>query len=106
MRDQLDNRSVQLVLVALGRGAAFEIADIRALVGDQQGALELAAIACVDAEVRRQLHRAPHARRDVGKGAVAEHGGIERCVEIVVLRHDRAEIFAHQFGMLAHRLAE
>src|SRR5439155_8963340 len=32
MRDQLDNRGMQLVLVALRRGAAFEIADIGALV--------------------------------------------------------------------------
>src|SRR5205823_45593 len=39
VRDQLDHRGVQLVLVALRRGAAFEIADIGALVGDQQGAL-------------------------------------------------------------------
>src|SRR3954447_3370249 len=45
VRDQFDDRRVQLVLVALRRSAAFEIADIRALVGDQQGALELAAVA-------------------------------------------------------------
>ena len=87
VRDQLDHRGVQLVLVALRRGAAFEIADIGALVGDQQGALELAAVARVDAEIGRQLHRAAHARRDVGERAVAEHGRIQRREEIVVLRH-------------------
>ncbi len=41
-RDQLDHRGVKLVLVALGRGAAFEIADVSAFVGDDQRALELA----------------------------------------------------------------
>ena len=106
VRDQLDDRRVQLVLVALRRGAAFEIADIGALVGDQQCALELAAVARIDAEIGRELHRAAHAGRDVGERAVAEHGRIERREEIVVLRHHRAEIAADQLGVLAHRLAE
>ena len=44
-RDQLDHGGVQLVLVALRRGAAFEIADIGAFVGDDQRALELAGLA-------------------------------------------------------------
>ena len=105
-RDQLDHGGVELVLVALRRGAAFEIADIGALVGDQQRALELAGLGGVDAEIGRELHRAAHARRHIGEGAVAEDGRIERGEEIVALRHDRAEIFAHEIGMLAHRLAE
>ena len=42
VRDQLDDRGMELVFVALRRGAAFEIADIGALVGDEQRALELA----------------------------------------------------------------
>src|SRR3546814_6252081 len=43
------------------RGAAFEIADIRALVGDDQRAFELAGILGVDAEIGGKLHRATHA---------------------------------------------
>src|SRR6267142_5734965 len=46
-RDQFDDGSVQLVFVALRRGAAFEIADVGALVGDDQRALELAGVALV-----------------------------------------------------------
>ena len=42
-RDQLDDRRVQLVLVAHRRGAALEIAHVRAFIGDDQRALELAA---------------------------------------------------------------
>jgi hypothetical protein len=41
-RHQLDHRGVQLVLVAHRRGAAFEVAHVAALVGDDEGALELA----------------------------------------------------------------
>ena len=44
-RDQLDHRGVELVLVARGRRAAFEVAHIGALVGDDQRALELAGVA-------------------------------------------------------------
>ena len=35
MRDQLDDRGMELVLVPLRRGAALEIADIGAGLGDQ-----------------------------------------------------------------------
>src|SRR5207253_3038886 len=71
--DQLDDGGVQLVLVALRRGAAFEIADIAAGIGDQQSALELPAFGGVDPEIGAQLNRTAHALRDVGEGAVAEY---------------------------------
>src|SRR6185369_14251136 len=54
-RHQLDHRRVQLVLVALGRRAAFQVTDRRALFRDDERALELTGIGRVDAEVRRQL---------------------------------------------------
>ena len=85
--DQLDDRRVKLVLVALGRRAAFEIADVGALVGDDQRALELAGVLLVDAEIGRKLHRAAHARRHVDERAVREHRGIQRRVKIVGRRH-------------------
>ena len=47
----LDHRGVQLVLVAHRRGAAFEVGDVAALVGDDQGALELAGVLGIDAEI-------------------------------------------------------
>ena len=43
-RDQLDDRGVQLVLVAHRRRAALEVAHVRALLGDDQRALELAGL--------------------------------------------------------------
>ena len=105
-RDQLDDRGVQLVLVALRRGAALEVAHRRALVADDQRALELAGVLGVDAEVGRQLHRAAHALRHVDEAAVAEHRRVERGEEVVGVRHDRAEILLHQVGMILHRLRE
>src|SRR5262249_6006770 len=54
-RDELDDCGMELVLIALRRRAAFEIADVGALVGDNQRALELAGVALVDAEIGRQL---------------------------------------------------
>ena len=56
-RDQLDDRGMELVLVALRRGAALEIADVAALFGDDQRPLELPGVAGIDAEIRRQFHR-------------------------------------------------
>ena len=73
--DQLHDRRMQLVLVPHGRGAAFQVAHVAPLVGDDQRALELAGVRGVDAEVGRELHRAAHALRDVAERAVAEDGG-------------------------------
>ena len=105
-RDQFHHRRVQLILVALGRRAAFEIADVRPGVGDDQRALELSGVLLVDAEISGQFHRAAHARRHVNEGAVGIHRRVQRREEIVAHRHDRAEIFAHEFGVLAHGLRD
>ena len=105
-RHQLDHRGMQLVFVALRRGAAFEIADIGALVGDDQGSLELAGVALVDAEIGRQFHRAAHAGRHVNERAVGEHCGVQGREEIVRSRHHGTEILLHQFGMLADRFRD
>ena len=91
-RDQLDHRGVELVLVAHRRGAALEIGDVGALLGDDQRPLELAGVPLVDAEIGRQLHRAAHALGHVDERAVGEDRRVERRVEIVGHRHDRAEI--------------
>ena len=102
-RDQFDHRGVQLVLVALGRGAAFEIADIGAILGHDQRAFELARLRGVDTEIGGQLHRAAHALGDVYEGAVGKDRRIERGEEIVGHRHHRAEIFPHQLRVIADR---
>ena len=104
-RDQLDHGGVQLVLVAHGGGAAFQVADVAALVGDDQGALELAGVLSIDAEIGRQLHRAAHARRDVDEGAVGEDRAVQAGEVVVADRHHRAQVLAHQLRMLLQRLA-
>src|SRR5690606_10382202 len=58
--------------------------------------------ACVDAEIRGKLHRAAYAFRHVHEGAVAEHRGVQRRVEVVADRHDAAEVFAYQLGVVLH----
>src|SRR5690606_10536011 len=49
--DQLDHRGVQLILVTRRRRAALEIADVAALVGDDQRPFELAGVLGVHAEI-------------------------------------------------------
>ena len=105
-RDQFDHGGVELVLVAHRRGAAFEIGDVGALLGDDQRALELAGIPLIDAEIGRQLHRAAHALGHVDEGAVGEDRRVERGVEIVGDRHDRAEILPHDLRIFADRLGD
>src|SRR5690606_20007568 len=77
VRNELDDCRVQLVLVALRGGAALEVAHLAAGFGDDQGPLELPRVAGIDAEVRRQLHRAAYALGYVDEGPVRENGGVE-----------------------------
>ena len=93
---------MKLVFVALGRGAAFEIADIRAGVGDDQRAFELAGFLFVDAEVGRELHRAAHALGHINERAIGVDCGVQRREVIVGDGHDRTKILAHQFRMRLH----
>src|SRR3546814_18230934 len=90
-----------LVLVAHRRGAAFEVGDISALVGDDQSPLELPRILGINAEIGAELHRAAHAFGYIDEGAVGKDRAIERCEIIVVHRHDLAEPLLHQLGIFA-----
>src|SRR5581483_512024 len=52
-RNQFNHRGMQLVLVANRRRAALEIADVCALIGDDQCPLKLAGLGGIDAEIGR-----------------------------------------------------
>src|SRR5487761_1566171 len=91
---------MQLVLIANWSRAAFEIAHMRALIGNNQRALELSGIGSVDAEVGRKLHRAMHALRHIYKRAIAEHSRIQRRKKIIAEWNHRAQIFLDQVRML------
>ena len=97
---------MQLILVALGRRAAFEIADIGAFVRDDERALELPGLRRVDAEIGGKLHRAAHAFRHIDERSVGKHRRIERREEIVGDGNHGAQIFAHQVAVVADRLGD
>ena len=105
-RDQLDHGRMELRRRALWCGAALEVADVRALVRDDQRTFELARSLGIDPKIRRQLHRAADTLRDVDERPLGEHGGVERGKEVVGVRHHGAEILLHELGMLADSLSE
>src|ERR1019366_7651484 len=75
--NEFDHGGVQLVGVAHGRGAAFQVADGSAFVGDDQGALKLPGVLGIDAEIGGELHGTLDTLGDVAEAAVAEDGGVE-----------------------------
>ena len=93
---------MQLIFIAHGRGAAFEVADIGTLVGDDQRALELAGVALVDTEVGGELHRAAHARGNVDERAIGKDSAVEGGEVIVGHRYDGAQIFFHEVRVRMH----
>ena len=103
---QLHHRRMQLVGVELGGGAALQVAHAGAFLGDDEGALELARVLVVDAEVGAEVHGAGDALGDEDEAAVCEHRAVEGRVEVVGGRHHAAEVALDQVRMLAHGLAE
>src|SRR5690606_18918176 len=70
MDDDFNHRGVELIAVAHRRGTPFDVADVAAFVRHQNGALELAGLFRVDAEIGRQLHWTTYPFRHVDEGAV------------------------------------
>mmetsp|Transcript_90107 Transcript_90107/g.209637 ORF Transcript_90107/g.209637 Transcript_90107/m.209637 type:complete len:232 (+) Transcript_90107:904-1599(+) len=103
---KLHNCSVQLLGVEHGCSAAFEVGDIAALVCDQQSSLELARLLVVDAEVRRDLHRAPGAFRYVAERAITEDCAVQGREEVVGGGHDAPEIPLDEIRVLLDGLVD
>ena len=99
-RDQLDDRAVQSGGIKFRRSAALHVGQLRAFIADDEGALELAEILGVDAEVslQRMLHF--HARWHVNKRSAAENGGVQRAEFVVADRDDFAEPFPENLRMI------
>ncbi len=98
MDDDFNDRGMQLIAVAHRRRAAFNIADVAAFIGHQNGAFKLPGLFGVDAEIGRQLHRAADALRHIDKGAVRSHRGVQRGKEVVIPRHYGAQILFTSSG--------
>src|SRR5690554_3037933 len=105
-RYQLDHRSVQLVFITHGGGAAFQITDVGAFISNDQGALELPGIQFIDPEISGQLHGAAYALGNVDKGAIGENRGVQGSVVVVLLRHHGPQILFYQIRETANGLAD
>ena len=92
--DDLDHGAVQRVGGVDGGGAALDVVDVGALVGDDQGPLELAHVVAVDPEIGLQRDLDLHALGHVDEGAARPDGAVERRELVVVRRDDGAEVLA------------
>ena len=99
--DDLDDGGVQRVGRVDRRRAALDVVHVRALVDDDQRALELAHVLRVDAEVGLERHLDLHARRHVDERAARPDGGVERRELVVVLRDDLPEVLLDEILVLA-----
>ncbi len=89
-------------LVDRGR-AALDVVNVGALVGDDQGPLELAHVLGVDAEVGLQRDLDVHARRHVDERSARPDGRVERGELVVTGRDDGAEVLLEELRVLAQR---
>jgi len=103
-RDEFDDGAVERGGGELGGGAAFHVGELGAFIDDDEGALELAEVFGVDAEVSLERVRDFDAGRHVDEGAAGEHGAVERGEFVVGRRDDFAEPLAEQVGVFAQGL--
>ena len=99
--DDLDHRRVQRVGRVDRRGAALDVVDVRALLGDDQRPLELAHVLGVDPEVGLQRHLDLDAGGHVDERAARPDRRVERGELVVVRRDDRRPVLAHEVLVLA-----
>ncbi|MPN42199.1 hypothetical protein SDC9_189755 [bioreactor metagenome] len=106
MDDDFYHRRMQLVAVAHRSRTALDIADVAALIRDQNGAFKLPGFFCIDTEIGRQFHGATHAFRYINKRAVRCHRCIQRGKEVVITWNHGAQILFYQLRMIVNRLTE
>ena len=97
---------MELVLITLRRGASFEVGYVRAFVAYYKCTLKLTCVACVDAEVGRQLHGTARVLGYVHERAVAEHRAVEGCKIVVAVGDDAAKVLFDQIGVFPYGLAD
>ena len=97
---------MQLVLVTHRSRTSLKIADVRAVIGDDERALELPCVSRVYSEIAAQLHRASHPLGYIDERAVAEYGRVKRGIEVVPVWHDCTKILPYQLGMFLDGLAD
>src|ERR1700682_6232583 len=88
----------------LWRGAAFHVSQLRAFIADDEGALELAKIFRVDAEVGLERVLYLHTRRHVDERSAAEDGGVQRAKFVVTDRDDFAEPLSENIRVILQTL--
>ena len=99
----LYHRAVQAIAGICWRCAALNIVDIRTRSGNNQRALELAHVLCVDAEVGLQRNLNAYTLRHVDEAATAPDGAVQRGELIVRWGDDGAEMFFDEVGIQAQR---
>ena len=101
LSDDLDHGRVQRVGRVDRRGAALDVVNVGAVLGDDQGALELAHVLGVDPEVGLQRHLDLDTGGHVDERAARPDRGVERRELVVVRRDDRRPVLADEVLVLA-----
>ena len=101
---QLNDGRVQLVGIKHRRRATLQITHGSPLFRHDQGALKLAGVTRVDAEIGGKLHRALNPLRDEHKRTIAENRRIEGRIIVIVAGNNRTEITLDQLRVLLDSL--
>ena len=102
--DDLDHRAVQAGGAVGGRRAALHVVQAGALVGDDQGPLELAHVLRVDPEVGLQRQLDMDALGHVDEGSAGPDRRVQRRELVVVRRNDGAEVLPEDLRVLLQPL--
>ena len=98
--------AVELLAAKLRRGAAFEVAHARVVIGDNQRAFELACFLVVDAEIGGKVHGALDSRGNIDEASVAKDGAVEGRKVVVASGDHAPEILFNEFRVFLDGVAD
>ena len=99
-------RCVKLVFITHRCGTSFEIGNVTSIVTDDESALKLTSVACIDAEIGGEFHGTTHALGNIDERTVGEDCTVESCKIIIAISYDSSQILANQFGVFFNRFRE
>src|SRR5260364_61955 len=101
--DDLDDRGVQGIRLVDRGSAALDVVNVRALVDDNQGPLELSEILGIHTEVGLQRDGAVDTLRHVDEGATRPHRRVEGGELVVTERDSAGKMLAEELRLLLER---
>src|SRR5574344_1815543 len=89
--NNLNDSSMQLILITHRSGTSLQIGNIAIIVGNNQGTFKLTCIRRIDSKISGQFHRATYSLGNIDKRTVTKDCRVQSSKEIIPIVYNRAQ---------------